>query len=246
MNRVCRCGPATSTGSRSCRCRSESTRRRPPGDCSRTAGGPRAGRNSRRLPPHSQVIPGGVRGDGEAVGALRGSEAAAVDLEFVLLRFAAEYRVVVQDQAARRFGHRGGELVCGAETGEARAHDNRIENLPRVDPVGLHGVEAPMADAMRLEHRARRIAVRRRVVTHTAKAVPIVRRRPGWRNGAAGALNPVCRRTRRKQRCARADERPIDEVAAANRPQICRTPAALWCAVRRDRRCRIRTARCCP
>ena len=53
----------------------------------------------------------GDRRYGKPVGPLGRGQALPLDLKLILFGLAAEHRVVVQDQATRRFGHGGGELV---------------------------------------------------------------------------------------------------------------------------------------
>ena len=72
---------------------------------------------------------GAARRRHEAVGPLRPEQSVSAHGELVFLGFAAEHRVVVENQAGAVLAG-GVKLEGGAEAGEAPAHHHDIEHLP--------------------------------------------------------------------------------------------------------------------
>src|SRR3954464_15741424 len=111
-------------------------------------------------------------GDEEDRAALVRDDALPVDKKFVASRFAAEDRVVVENQAAATSvlleEHGRGEPT------ESAADGDEVVRLAGVDDAPHPPLETAVAHRMRDIHHAQRVAVRVAIVTDTAVTGPVV------------------------------------------------------------------------
>ena len=134
--------------------------------------------------PHARVL-GPREGHHDARRALRGGEVIAIDVEFVLLGFAAEDRRQIKHQhAAGRAGLVIG--ISGRETCDAAADDHNVVALARIVGAGNAAVALMIANgAMRCIDDFGGIAVRLGIVADASRSGPF---RAQARHGQPGSL----------------------------------------------------------
>ena len=126
-----------------------------------------------------------------------------VDVELVALGLTAEDGVIVQHQAGHAGTRAPVENQRRGQAADAAPDDDAVMDFPGINGVGRQRVEDAVPDLVRLGEDIERVAVRGRVISDSARTIPVLR---------GGRLRQQLQRTRR-QKARGGQKRRVEEIA---------------------------------